>query len=52
MKLYEVCIEQDYAEPTTVAIAISKENAYKEKQEWIEQYGNNEVFIQETETID
>lgn len=52
MKIYEICIEQDYAEPTTVAIAISKENAYKEKQEWIEQYYNSEVFIRETETID
>ena len=51
MKLYEVCIEQDFADSTTVAIAISVENAYEEMQKWIEDYGDA-VFIFETETID
>ena len=51
MKLYEVCIEQDYAEATTVAIAISEKNAYREMQKWMEDYGNA-VFVFETETID
>ena len=51
MKLYEVCIEQDYAEATTVAIAISEKNAYKEMQNWIEDYGDA-VFVLESETID
>ena len=51
MKLYEVCIEQENAEATTVAIALSEKNAYKEMQKWIEDYGN-EVFVFETETID
>lgn len=51
MKLYEICIEQEYAEATTVAIAISEEKAYKEMQNWREDYGNA-VFVFETETID
>ena len=51
MKLYEVCIEQDFVGPTTVAIAISEKNAYKEMQKWVEDYGDA-VFVFETETID
>ena len=51
MKLYEVCIEQEYAEATTVAIALSEKNAYREMRKWIEYYGD-EVFVFETETID
>lgn len=51
MKIYEVCIEQEYAEATTVAIALTKKNAYDEMQNWIEDYGDA-VFICESETID
>ena len=51
MKLYEVCIEQEYAEATTVAIALSKKNAYREMRKWIEDYGDA-VFVFEVETID
>lgn len=51
MKLYEVCIEQEYSEATTVAIALSEKNAYKEAEKWQKDYGE-QVFVFETETID
>ena len=51
MKIYEVCIEQENADATTVALAISEKNAYREMQEWMEDYGDA-VFVYETETID